>query len=155
MLDDAYLERFIRAEGLEAELLRLDKPVRTVRQAAEALSVPEDTIIKSILLIADEKEPVLAIVPGHKRVDLGAVARLLGASRVRLAKPDEVLRITGYPVGGLPPIGHLRPLLTLIDEEVMEKLYVFGGGGTDHCLLRVRPEDIRRLQGARVAKLAR
>jgi len=155
LLDDRHLEAFIRAHGLDAELLRLSVPVRTVREAAEALSVPEDQIIKSILLILDEEKPVLAIVPGHRRVDLGAVARLMGASRARLAKPSEVVHICGYPVGGLPPVGHARPLETIVDEEVLAKPFVFGGGGTDQCLLRIRPEDIRRLQGARVAKITR
>jgi len=78
MLDDAYLERFIREHGLDAEVLRLGVKVRTVEQAARALSVPEDQIIKSILLMADELTPVLAIVGGDKRVDFRAVAELVG-----------------------------------------------------------------------------
>ena len=155
MLDDAYLERFIREHGLDAEVLRLGVKVRTVRQAARALSVPEDRIVKSILLMANELTPVLAIVGGDKRVDLRAVAEFLGVSRVRMAKPDEVLRVCGYVVGGLPPVGHKKPIATIIDEGVMEKPYVFGGGGTDECLLRIRPEDIKRLQHARVSKITK
>lgn len=155
MLDDRHLEAFIRAHGLDAEVLRLGVLVRTVREAARALSVSEDQIIKSILLILDEERPVLAIVLGHKRVDLSTVARLAGASRVRLARPDEVIRICGYPVGALPPVGHARPVETIIDEEVMEKPFVYGGGGTDMCLMRIKPEDIKRLQKARVAKITR
>ena len=155
MLDDAYLERFIREHGLDAEVLRLGVKVRTVEQAARALSVPKDQIIKSILLIVDESTPVLAIVGGDKRVDFRAVAKLVGASKVRMAKPEEVLRVCGYMIGGLPPVGHKKPIATIIDEGVMEKPYVFGGGGTDECLLRIRPEDIKRLQHARVAKIAK
>ena len=155
MLDDAYLEQFIREHGLDAEVLRLGVKVRTVEQAARALSVPKDQIIKSILLIVDESTPVLAIVGGDKRVDFRAVAKLVGASKVRMAKPEEVLRVCGYVVGGLPPVGHKKPIATIIDEGVMEKPYVFGGGGTDECLLRIRPEDIKRLQHARVSKITK
>ena len=155
MLDDAHLESFVREQGLDAEILRLGVKVRTVEEAARALSVPKDRIIKSILLVADEIRPVLAIVGGDKKVDMRAVARLVEASRARMARPEEVEEVCGYSIGGLPPIGHKRPVATLIDEEVMEKPYVFGGGGTDECLLKIRPEDIRRLQRATVARIAK
>ena len=155
MLDDVHLESFIREHGVDAEILRLGVKVRTVEEAARALSVPRDRIIKSMLLVADEIRPVLAIVGGDKKVDMRAVARLVEASRVRMARPEEVVKVCGYSIGGLPPVGHKRPVATLIDEEVMEKPYVFGGGGTDECLLRIRPEDIRRLQRATVARIAK
>ena len=155
VLDDVHLESFIREHGVDAEILRLGVKVRTVEEAARALSVPRDRIIKSMLLVADEIRPVLAIVGGDKKVDMRAVARLVEASRVRMARPEEVVKVCGYSIGGLPPVGHKRPVATLIDEEVMEKPYVFGGGGTDECLLRIRPEDIRRLQRATVARIAK
>ena len=70
-----------------------------------------------------------------------------------LADADTVLNATGWPAGGVAPVGSKVPLRTLIDERVMALEIVYGGGGTEHTLLRLRPSDIVRLTGATVARL--
>lgn len=57
-------------------------------------------------------------------------------------------RHSGYSVGGIPPVGHKVNIRTVIDTKVMRKKFVYGGGGSDTSLLKIRPWDIKKLQDA-------
>jgi prolyl-tRNA editing enzyme YbaK/EbsC (Cys-tRNA(Pro) deacylase) len=72
----------------------------------------------------------------------------LSRKRVRLAGAAAVRAITGYPVGGVPPLGHPRRLRTLIDRRVLDQPEVFAGGGAVDALLRITPAEIVRVTGA-------
>ncbi len=122
--------------------------------AAEAVGVEPAQIIKSLLFVADG-QPVLVIASGEDRVDRKLLARHLGLSRkrVKMASVQEVERITGYGVGGVPPFGHRSLLRTLLDSRILNLTWVYGGGGADDVLLRVRPEEIVRAVGAEALSL--
>ncbi|MCC6035669.1 MAG: aminoacyl-tRNA deacylase [Pyrobaculum sp.] len=116
--------------GLEdvGEVVKLEVPVRTVREAARAVGVGEDKIIKTIVVNCGGEFRAY-ILRGTKRLDV----KSLGC---RLATPEEVLSVTGYPVGGVPPVLNIP---VFIDEELLNEDYVYGGGGDDHSLLRFKP----------------
>lgn len=116
--------------GLEdvGEVVKLEVPVRTVREAARAVGVGEDKIIKTIVVNCGGEFRAY-ILRGNKRLDV----KSLGC---RLATPEEVLSVTGYPVGGVPPVLNIP---VFIDEELLNEDYVYGGGGDDHSLLRFKP----------------
>jgi prolyl-tRNA editing enzyme YbaK/EbsC (Cys-tRNA(Pro) deacylase) len=113
------------------EVVKLEVPVRTVREAARAVGVDEDKIIKTIVVNCGGEFRAY-ILRGTKRLDV----KSLGC---RLATPEEVLSVTGYPVGGVPPV---LGIPVFIDEELLSEDYVYGGGGDDHSLLRFRPRDL-------------
>ncbi len=150
------LEAFLQEKGSRARLVRLGAATSTVGAAAEALGVPPERIIKSLVFIAGT-EPILVIAAGPDRVERRRLAELLGlpAGQVRLASPDEVLAATGFPVGGVPPVGYARPLKIYVDRRVAEApTTVFGGGGADGVLLEVEPAELIRLTGAEIIDLA-
>ena len=91
----------------------MDVPTPTVQTAAEAVGVTPDQIIKSLLFLAKE-DPVLVIANGTARVEWKQLAVYLGIARrkVNMADPETVLALTGYPVGGVPPLGHRQPIRT-------------------------------------------
>ena len=72
----------------------------------------------------------------------------MGKKQIKLADAETVLRLTGYPAGGVPPFGHPAPLLTLLDRAVLAWDAVYGGGGDDRTLLRVAPGELARVTGA-------
>jgi prolyl-tRNA editing enzyme YbaK/EbsC (Cys-tRNA(Pro) deacylase) len=132
------VERFLHAQYLAymrleevGEVIALQIPVRTVREAARAVGVGEDKIIKTIVVNCGGEFRAY-ILRGTKRLDV----KSLGC---RLATPEEVLSVTGYPVGGVPPV---LGIPVFIDEELLSEDYVYGGGGDDHSLLRFRPRDL-------------
>lgn len=144
MLDSADLQQFCREHALPARLVRLPVETPTVQAAASAVACPPEQIVKSVLFVVDGS-PVVAVASGLARMDRRAVAEHCQTSgkRVRLASPQEVAEIAGYPVGALPPFGHLEPLLTLLDFRVLEQERVYAGGGGENVLLEMDPRVIQ------------
>ena len=79
------------------------------------------------------------------------MATALAVGRLRLAPAEVVKEATGYRAGGVPPIGHRQPLQVVIDRRVFDHDMVYGGGGDEWHMLRLEPQVIQRLTGARVA----
>jgi Cys-tRNA(Pro)/Cys-tRNA(Cys) deacylase len=148
------VQAFMTAQAVAGELLLLDVPTPTVETAAQAVGTLPQQIIKSLLFLVNG-QPVLAITCGTATVDRRAIGAMYGVGRkkVRLASQDEVLGIAGYPVGAMPPFAHLRPLPTLVDRQVLQQPFVYGGGGGECALLRLAPAELLRITGAQVLDL--
>ncbi len=155
-LSEHDLAAFLRDHELAAELVHPGVPTPTVPDAARALGVRPDAIVKSLVFEADlpdtGRQPVLVIAAGEARVRMRALARALGIDRraVRLASPERTRAITGYAVGSMPPFGHRAPLPTLVDSlSVPESGVVYGGGGEHDVLLRVPVDALLSVTRAR------
>ena len=137
------LEDLVQRAG--GEILNLEKPVKTVEQAVEASGFPKERIVKSIVLMSREG-PILVVARGESRVSFKKLREIVG--KVRMAKPEEVLKITGYEVGSVPPVG--VDIRTIVDRRVLENDYVLGGGGSHNRLLKIDPGKIVEYQKAEV-----
>jgi len=146
VLTSKELGDYIQRHALEAEIVRLGVETPTVGSAAEALGVSVEEIIKSLVFEAGE-DFVLVVAGGRTRVQAGRLAAHLGVdeSTVALASPGRVAQATGYPVGGVPPFGHINRMQTIMDAGVLEHDWVWGGGGEPRALLKVRPDTIQRV----------
>jgi prolyl-tRNA editing enzyme YbaK/EbsC (Cys-tRNA(Pro) deacylase) len=135
MLGSQDLQAYLESQGVGAQILKLDDPIPTVTSAAEALGVEPDQIVKSLLFFVNET-PVLAIAYGLLDVDRRALASFFGVGRkrVKLAGAQEVLEVSGYPVGA--------------DPGVLRHTLVYAGGGDLHSLVEISPQDIESLSGA-------
>lgn len=149
MLTASDLARFIQRNAVAAEVIHLPVHTPTVDLAARAVHASPDSIVKSLLFLVSGK-PALVIACGLSRVDSRSVAAHFGVGRkqVTLADAEVVLTATGYPVGALPPFGHLQRIPTLIDRRVLLQPEVYAGGGSVDALVRVSPGEIVRLTGA-------
>ena len=145
----ADLARFIAENAIAAEMVPVAVETPTVPAAAAALGVETSQIIKSLLFLVRDA-PVLVIASGETMVDRGILAARFGVGKkqIKLADAETVLRLTGYPAGGVPPFGHPASLLTLLDRAVLAWDVIYGGGGDDHTLLRVAPGELARVTGA-------
>jgi prolyl-tRNA editing enzyme YbaK/EbsC (Cys-tRNA(Pro) deacylase) len=148
------LREYMQSHNVLGEILHLEVPTPTVETAAQAVSAKLEQIIKSILFMVDG-QPVLAIACGKSTIGRRAIADLygVGKKRVKLATPEKVLEISGYEVGAMPPFGHRMPLSTLIDRRVLDVPEAYAGGGAENALVRLNPQDILRVTGARVLDL--
>lgn len=148
------LRGFMQAHSISGEILHLSVPTPTVETAAQAVSAMPEQIIKSILFMVDG-QPVLAIACGKSTIGRRAIADLygVGKKRVKLATPEMVLEISGYEVGAMPPFGHRQPLATLIDPRVLDSPEAYAGGGSENDLVRLNPQEILRITGAKVLDL--
>ena len=146
MLTTAGLAGFIAEHGIAATLLTPPASTPTVAAAAAALGVDERQIIKSLLFLVHE-EPLLVIASGTALVDRRLLAERfeIGKKQVRLADAATVLRLTGYPVGGVPPFGHLVTARVLLDRAMQKWDVVYGGGGDERTLLSISPAELARV----------
>lgn len=140
-----------RELGLEVDVRKLERSTATVRDAAGAVGCEEAQIAKSLVFLADG-EPVICIASGAHRVDLDRLADVLDAAEVTQASPDQVRAATGFPVGGVPPIGHGLPVV--LDETLLDHPRVWAAGGDGHSLFCVDPGELRRCTEALVAAVA-
>jgi prolyl-tRNA editing enzyme YbaK/EbsC (Cys-tRNA(Pro) deacylase) len=154
-LNQADLQVFIDTNELQATILPLSQSTATVDEAAQALGVHTDQIIKSLVFVVGAK-PLLAINNGLARIDrkkLGAALEV-GRRKVKFADPDQALVITGFAVGSMPPFGHRQPLRTLVDRRVLLHEAVYGGGGDGDTMLRLTPTELVEFTGAEVVDIA-
>lgn len=149
------LADFLAQCAVAGELVRPGGEMPTVARAASALGVEAGRIVKSIVFChkKDASRACLAVAPGDGRVQLTKVARALGLAQLKLASPDAALAATGYPVGGIPPVGHVRALPVVLDASLAGLDEVFGGGGDLWHMLRISPAEIVRATGAIVADI--
>lgn len=143
------LQGFIDQHRIQASLIELSVPTPTVEAAAAALGVSPSQILKSLLFWIGE-EPLLVLASGPTLVDRRELASHCGVGRkkVRLMPPEDVLAISGYPVGAVPPFGHHQPVKSLMDERVLSNALVYAGGGAEDTLMEVLPAEIQRVTAA-------
>jgi prolyl-tRNA editing enzyme YbaK/EbsC (Cys-tRNA(Pro) deacylase) len=148
------LAYYIQEQGITAELIHLPEETPTVEAAAAAVNAHPDQIGKSILFLADDA-PYLIIANGLNRVDYKQLADYLGMSRrrLKLAKAPEVLAITGYPVGTVPPFGHNQTLPTIIEGNVMVQQELYVGGGEINALIHLTTAELQRATQAPIIPL--
>ena len=122
--------------GLDAEVRELADSTRTAQEAADAVGVEVGQIVKSLVFVGREA-PLLCLCAGDRRVDV----KKLGTG-VRRAKGDEVREATGFAIGGVPPVGHDRPLRTVVDSSLRRFETVWCAGGTPHAVFPVATEAL-------------
>jgi Cys-tRNA(Pro) deacylase len=149
------LENYLRQNGVEAKIIRFERPTSTVEEAEKALGVSKEQIIKTILFTDEKGIPIATIVTGDQRVNEQKLAGVLRTNRIKIARPSAVRSITGFDAGGVPPVGHTQKnrITYLIDRKVMIFDKVYGGGGTNFTMLEISPKDIKRLMNAQIVDI--
>lgn len=129
-------------------------PMPTVIQAAQAIGAEPELVLKSLLFITTSGAAVLAITSGTGKVNRSRLAAASGLGKLTWADAATVRRVTGFPVGGMAPVGHGEPVPVVTDHRVMALPIAYGGGGAEDLLLEISPLEIQRLTGATVANIA-
>lgn len=154
-LTSADLQRFIDENQIEATILPMAEHTPTVPDAARALGVEPEQIIKSLVFIINDA-PILIINNGTARVDRRKIGKRLGVNRkkVKFAVPEQALEITGYIVGSMPPFGHLQTLPTFIDPAITQLDTIFGGGGDIDAMMRLTPTELLRITSGEILSVS-
>ena len=148
---DEKLKEYIKENSIDAEVISFNQSTHSVAEAAEAVGANPEDFVKSICMVTMGGNLIVAIVKGEHRASTSRVAKALGIPRPRVAEPDEVLELTGYPVGGTPAFGYEATFL--MDPKVLEKEKVYSGGGGSTSLTLMSTNEMKRVNGAKVARL--
>jgi prolyl-tRNA editing enzyme YbaK/EbsC (Cys-tRNA(Pro) deacylase) len=140
-----------RELGLQVVVKTLDQPTRTVAEAAGAVGCTPGQIAKTLVFVADG-DPVLVVASGAHRVDVDVLCDIFDVAEVRQASPDEVRVATGYPIGGVSPLGCTLPIV--FDEDLLEYELIYVAGGDGNTLFAVQPQKLADSVHARVARVA-
>ncbi len=143
----------IRARGYDYRVVELAVPVRTAADAAREVGCEVAEIAKSIVFRAAGGRAVLVIASGANRVNEARVGELIGEPIGR-ATPDFVREATGFAIGGIPPLGHATPLVTLVDEDLLRLPLLWAAAGHPNALFRLDPHELPALSGGRVERIA-
>jgi prolyl-tRNA editing enzyme YbaK/EbsC (Cys-tRNA(Pro) deacylase) len=155
----AKCREYIERHRVAAEQMVFPESVHTAADAIRltGASLP---VVKTVVLAVgsqgNEGQPVrfiACLLRGEHKVDLAKIRAIMGTGAVRVATREEVLIKTGYPAGGVPPFGH--GLDTLMDEAVVGLDMVTAGGGSDKALVKTTAQELLRITGARIVKIAR
>lgn len=138
------------ARGLSVTVHEMPASTRTAEEAAAACGVTVGQIVKSLVFVgAQSGRAYLLLVSGANRVDEGGVAAELGESLVR-PKADAVRALTGFAIGGVPPLGHATALATYMDRDLLQYDVVWAAAGTPRAVFAVDPRALRKATGAAV-----
>ncbi len=154
-LTSTNLQHFIDTHHIKATILPMTQHTPTVPDAARALGVEPEQIIKSLVFVV-KGEPLLVINNGLAKVDRRKVAAQLGVGQkqVKFARAEQALALTGYVVGSMPPFGHRQKLRTFVDPAVSEMDVIFGGGGDIDAMLRLSAAELLRVTGGEVVAVS-
>ncbi len=139
--------------GYPGQVIELEASTRTAVEAAQAAGCEVGQIVKSLVFkLEPGGEPVLILVSGINRVHEKHLGRLLGGS---LARPDAdyVREVSGYAIGGIPPLGHKSAMQTYIDQDLLQYKTVWAAAGTPNAVFEINPQELVRISGAQVVSV--
>jgi prolyl-tRNA editing enzyme YbaK/EbsC (Cys-tRNA(Pro) deacylase) len=143
----------LTAADAHGEIRVLPDAVTTAAAAAAALGVEVGQIANSLIFEADG-DPLLVLTSGAHRVDTAKVAALIGVTAVRRASPDFVREHTGQAIGGVAPVGHPKPVRTLVDTALEQYDEVWAAGGIPHAIFPTTFAELVRMTDGTPAEVA-
>ena len=141
------------ADGTAPEIVILDEAVHTAPAAAEALGVEVGQIANSLIFDADGA-PLLVLTSGAHRVDTAKVAADLGVAKLRRATPEFVRAHTGQAIGGVAPVGHPKPVRTLVDTALEAYPVIWAAGGVPRAVFPITYGELLRVTAGTAADVA-
>jgi prolyl-tRNA editing enzyme YbaK/EbsC (Cys-tRNA(Pro) deacylase) len=144
----------LAAAGADGRVQILAEPAPTAQAAAQLLGVEMGAIANSLVFATAEQEPLLVLTSGAHRVDTSRVAALVDTAALHRASPEFVYEATGQRIGGVAPVGHPRPIRTLVDTALSGFAQVWAAGGIPHAVFPTTFEELLRLTGGTAADVA-
>jgi len=145
-------------KGIALEVSTFSESTHTAADAAAALGAELGQIVKSLVFVVPTNngalEPVLCLVSGVNRVDMARLAAVVGEPSIRRASAREADDLTGFTIGGIPPIGHAKPLRVVMDPDLGRYETVWAAAGLPNAVFPVQPATLRILSNATVAPIA-
>lgn len=142
----------LKARGAVGEVVELAASTRTSQEAAAAIGTTVAQIAKTLVFLVGNS-PVLVIASGVHRVSQEKLGKFLGGPVTR-PDADTVKRLTGFPIGGVAPLGGATPMRVLIDSDLLQHGEIWAAAGTPRAVFRTTPDELIRLTGGEVVALA-
>jgi prolyl-tRNA editing enzyme YbaK/EbsC (Cys-tRNA(Pro) deacylase) len=147
------IQNILRGFGSDYNVIELTKSTRTAQEAADRVGCQLGQIVKSLIFKGlSSKKGILVLTSGSNRVDENKISQFAGESIGR-ADPDFVRTMTGFAIGGVPPVGHAQPLETYIDEDLLQYADVWAAAGTPNAVFQLPSADLGKITNGKIIKV--
>ena len=142
-------EKSLKDFDQSLKVIVLDKSARTAQDAATALDCNVGAIVKSLLFKTNDSF-ILCLVAGDKRASLNKIKKIINKKDVSMANPEDVKSQTGYTIGGVSPIGHLKKIEIIIDNSLERFNELFAAAGHPNCVFKINFKNIQKITNGKV-----
>jgi prolyl-tRNA editing enzyme YbaK/EbsC (Cys-tRNA(Pro) deacylase) len=147
------VQNALQEKGLEFNVVELSDSTRTAEDAAKTIGCTVGQIVKSLIFkTKNSHKPILVLASGPNRVNEKAIAGLLG-EKLEKADADFAREVTGFAIGGIPPVGHKQPITTFIDEDLLSYQDLWAAAGTPNAVFRLDSHALADLTGGKVMSI--
>jgi len=147
------LEGYLKQSGVWYRFIQKPETVHTA-DAAKVTGVELRRVTKNLVSQTDKGDYTMLIIPGDRKVNLKRAADILGVKRVYLVPLDQAEKVSGYPPGGTPSVGHKTKMRVIFDASLLGYETIYCGGGSRDRLLELRTKDVLRLNNAITADIS-
>ena len=145
-------EKSLKDFDQSLKVIVLDESARTAQDAATALGCNVGAIVKSLLFKTNDSF-LLCLVAGDKRASLNKIKKIINKKDVSMANPEDVKSQTGYTIGGVSPIGHLKQIEIIIDNSLERFNELFAAAGHPNCVFKINFTNIQKITNGKVENI--
>lgn len=143
----------LRSLGYEFNIIEHRESTRTAQEAADRAGCELGQIVKSLIFKGRESgKPIMVLTSGANRVDEKRISKYAGEAIGR-ADADFVRSVTGFAIGGVPPVGHAQQIETYLDEDFLQYETVWAAAGTPNAIFELPTKALEKITGARVVRV--
>ena len=140
------IQNLLTSLGYDYSVVEHAESTRTAQEAADRAGCELGQIVKSLIFRGKVSgKPILVLTSGANRVDEKRISEYAGESISR-ADADFVRSITGFAIGGVPPIGHNEKMETYLDEDLQNYLVIWAAAGTPNAIFELTPTDLQKIR---------
>ena len=141
-MTDTPVSKALTQMNVPHRLFRHPGSVTSLEQAAEERNQHPDQVVRSLLFRLRKGAHIMVLVTGTRQINWKTLRQYVGQSRISMAKPEEVLTVTGYQIGTVSPIGLPQPLRILIDDSVLAQTEISIGSGERNATVILQTSDL-------------
>ncbi len=147
------IQNILRGLGSDYKVIEFSESTRTAQEAADRVGCQLGQIVKSLIFKGStSNKGILVLTSGANRVEEARISQYMGESISR-ADPEFVRNVTGFAIGGVPPVGHAHPLETYIDEDLLQYTDVWAAAGTPNAVFQLPSADLVKVTSGRVVRV--
>ena len=143
----------LKSLGYDYIVIEHAESTRTAQEAADRAGCELGQIVKSLIFKGKESgKPILVLTSGANRVDEKRISEYAGEP-INRADADFVRAVTGFAIGGVPPVGHIQKMETYIDEDFLQYPTIWAAAGTPNAIFELKTQDLQKMTGGNVVRV--
>jgi Cys-tRNA(Pro) deacylase len=147
------IQNLLNTLGYDYTVIEHAESTRTAQEAADRAGCELGQIVKSLIFRGKTSgKPILVLTSGANRVDEKRISGYAGETISR-ADADFVRTVTGYAIGGVPPIGHNEKMETYLDEDFLLYQTIWAAAGTPNAIFELKTEDLQKMTDGKIAQV--